>query len=216
MTLRSATAQMATDTRRSLAANLALAALLLPAAAHADDGPQPGVSVRVEGIPAGTSVRIERPGADEIVVDCVDACSTVLDPGRYRLRLRNAAGETIDTQTANVTRPVVFHPTGADPARAVTGLVLGIAGSALVVSAVVSLGIGFMCDDNCGPAAIYGLAGLVTGAIMTPIGWVMFAHNRRPFRPEILKGEEAASPPAIQLGIVPRLGGGAGVLTVTF
>ena len=203
---------------------LAVSAFATPAIAGADDEREsrPGISVRVDSVPLEMRAEIERSDDGEVVLRCLDACVTVLDPGRYRLRLRTSDGETTGTQIANITHPVVFHAVGVDSSAATTGLVLGITGAAIAVSGVIIFGLvalASMCEGDCGPprgVAIYGLVALSVGAIMTPVGWTMFAHNRRVFRREDVKEHLAASAPTLRFGLVPGARGASGVLTLAF
>jgi hypothetical protein len=207
-----------------IAACLASGALIVPSAARADDepAPPPRISVRVDSVPLNTSVQIEREEDGEAVLRCLDSCGTALASGRYRLRLRASDGETIATQTVSVTHPVMFHAVGS-PGAATTGLVLGIVGTAIAVTGLAAFGLSAlssMCEsDGCGAArgvAIYGLVALPIGAIMTPIGWVMFAHNRHTFRSEDLKEHDAKAAPTVHFGFLPSAQGASGAVTLTF
>jgi xanthosine utilization system XapX-like protein len=206
--------------RTSLAAILAFAPLLVPAASGADDETRaPGVAVRVDSIPATMRVRVERPDG-QLVLECFDACSTVVDPGGYRLRLQTASGETIGTQSASIRRDLVFHATNASPGAATTGLVLGIAGTTLLATGLVALALTLSPDGSPSPAgpavAIYGLTGLAMGAVLTPVGWVMFAHNRHLFRTEKVKDADATRGLDWRVGVAPLPGGASGALVVAF
>ncbi len=198
---------------------------MVHSSARADD--EPGaplrISVRVDSVPFNTSVQIERAEDGEAVLQCFDSCGMALASGRYRLRLRASDGETIATQTVRVTHPVIFHAGAGSPGAATTGLVLGIVGAAIAVTGLAAFGLSAlssMCESNgCGAApgvAIYGLVAIPIGAIMTPIGWVMFAHNRHAFRSEDLKDHDAKAAPTVNFGFVPSARGASGVLTLAF
>ena len=77
-----------------------------------------------------------------------------------------------------------------------------------------------MCEaSSCGTpqgAVIYALVAIPIGAIMTPIGWVMFAHNRHVFRSEDVKDRDAEAAPTLHFGLLPSPRGASGVLTLTF
>ena len=224
---------------RLLAASAGLALSLLSAIASADEPggssePAPGVSVRIGSVRPGTSVAIESNlGEDEgtagrVVSRCFDDCEEVLDPGPYRLRLIGADGDTIGTKSVSIRRSMIFHFTDANPGAATTGLVLGITGTALAVSGIAALGALALCDSDGGGnslqwVGIYALAAIPVGAIMTSIGWGLFAHNRRLFRGEVIKErrrhddpDAAREAPNLRVGIAPGPQGVAGALTLSF
>jgi hypothetical protein len=224
---------------RLLAASAGLALSLLPAIALADEPggssePAPAVSVRIGSVRPGTSVAIESTLEEDdgtvgrVVSRCFDDCEEVLDPGPYRLRLIGADGETIGTKSVNVRRPMIFHVTEANPGAATTGLVLGITGAALAVTGFAALGALALSDPDDGSnsrqwVGIYALAAIPVGAIMTSIGWGLFAHNRRLFRGEVIKERKThddpgavREAPSLRVGIAPGPQGVAGALTLSF
>jgi hypothetical protein len=224
---------------RLLAASAGLALSLLSVIASADEPggssePAPGVSVRIGSVRPGTSVAIESTlGEDDgtvgrVVSRCFDDCEEVLDPGPYRLRLIGADGETIGTKSVSLRRPMIFHVTEANPGAATTGLVLGITGAALAVTGLAALGALALSDPDDGSnsrqwVGIYALAAIPVGAIMTSIGWGLFAHNRRLFRGEVIKERKThddpdavREAPNLRVGIAPGPQGVAGALTLSF
>lgn len=215
---------MALARRLRIAPLLASSVLVAPAAAGADEPPPPtGIEVRVDGVRPNTSVQIERDYYAPALLQCFDACSTVLEPGRYRLRVLSSSRETVGTQDVNIERPVVFHATSANPAAAPVGLVLGIGGIVLLVSSMAALTSSLLmdgCDGSspcaAGPLAAYGLVALVGGAILTPVGWSMFARNRRLFQAENVKERDAGAIPGFSFGVVPSAGGASGIVTLRF
>jgi len=225
--------------RRLLAASAGLALALLSTIAWADEPggssePAPGVSVRIGSVRPGTSVAIESTLAEDdgtvgrVVSRCFDDCEEVLDPGPYRLRLIGADRETIGTKSFSLRRPMIFHVTDAKPGAATTGLVLGIGGAALAVTGLAALGALALSDQDAGDnsrrwVAIYALAAIPVGAIMTSIGWGLFAHNRRLFRGEVIKERKGhddhdadRETPNLRVGIAPGPQGVAGALTLSF
>jgi len=224
---------------RLLAATAGLALSLVSAIASADEPggssePAPGVSVRIGSVRPGTSVAIESTLREDdgtvgrVVSRCFDDCEEVLDPGPYRLRLIGADGETIGTKSVSVRRPMIFHVTDASPGAATTGLVLGITGAALALTGLAALGALALSDpdgtDNSRQwVGIYALAAIPVGALVTSIGWGLFAHNRRLFRGEVIKERKthddpdaAREAPNVRVGIAPGPQGVAGALTLSF
>jgi hypothetical protein len=220
-----------------MSAGLALSLLSAMASADEPGGssePAPGVSVRIGSVRPGTSVAIESTLREDdgtvgrVVSRCFDDCEEVLDPGPYRLRLIGADGETIGTKSVRLRRPMIFHVTDANPGAATTGLVLGITGAVLAVTGLAALGALALSDSDDGDSSrkwvgIYALAAIPVGAIMTSIGWVVFAHNRRLFRDEVVKerkghDDDGASreEPNVRVGIAPGPQGVAGALTLSF
>jgi hypothetical protein len=223
---------------RLLAASASLALSLLSAMASADEPggsnePAPGVSVRIGSVRPGTSVAIESTvgeddGTGRVVSRCFDDCEEVLDPGPYRLRLIGADGQTIGTKSVSLRRPMIFHVTDANPGAATTGLVLGITGAALAMTGVAALGALALSDPDGRSnsrqwVGIYALAAIPVGAIMTSIGWGLFARNRRLFRGEVIKERRShddhdavREAPTLRVGIAPGPQGVAGALTPSF
>ena len=227
---------------RLLAGSAGLALLLLSAVASADEPggssePAPGVSLRIGSVRPGTSVAIESTVREDdgavgrVVSRCFDDCEEVLDPGPYRLRLMGADGETIGTKSVNLRRPMIFHVTEGSPGAATTGLVLGVTGAALAVTGLAALGALALSDSDDGSnsrqwVAIYALAAIPVGAIMTSIGWGLFAHNHRLFRGEVIKErrrhddhddrDAVHEAPPLRIAVAPGPQGFAGTLTLSF
>jgi len=215
---------------------------LLSAVASADEPggssePAPGVSLRIGSVRPGTSVAIESTVREDdgavgrVVSRCFDDCEEVLDPGPYRLRLMGADGETIGTKSVNLRRPMIFHVTEGSPGAATTGLVLGVTGAALAVTGLAALGALALSDSDDGSnsrqwVAIYALAAIPVGAIMTSIGWGLFAHNHRLFRGEVIKErrrhddhddrDAVHEAPPLRIAVAPGPQGFAGTLTLSF
>ena len=234
---------MGTNRRRAAgrlalaAAGTSLALIVSPAPARAADSEPArrasGVVLRVDSIRPGQSVAIEALDremyglAHEIVSECFGACATVVDPGRYRLRLRAADNDTIGTTVVRVQRPVAFHVVPSNPGARSVGLAMGIGGSVLAASGLISLllvgfaGYGPPCTgETCDRQTAF----LVYGAIAAPVGiitgfagWMMFINNRLLFRREDLKAsDEAGAPPVVRLGLAPERGGASADFAMPF
>jgi hypothetical protein len=199
---------------------LASAVFLVPSVVRAEDQLlQPGISVRVDSIPVGMSVQIERADSGPAVLECFDACSTVVDPGRYRLRLRTSTGETVGTETMSIKHPIVFHVSSFSREAATTGLVLGVTGAGLAATSVVAFGIVLSnaCESGgCGALVVYGIVALLSGAALTPVGWTMFVQNRQWFRGDGPSEQGARPAPTLRFGVLPRPGGASGVMSLAF
>ncbi len=153
--------------------------------------------------------RIEvRSSHDEAIARCVGGCWLSLPGGDYKALFYDQSGAEHEFKFS-VEGPGGIEIADADPETASTGLVLGILGSASVVAAVVLLGEGMQhacvmaeCQnqDNSGSGLVLGgLAAFVAGAVMTPIGWVTWAHNRHPRLHD--------DPTALKVAVVPNRAG---------
>jgi hypothetical protein len=165
--------------------------LLAFAAAHAqaqESAPryfqvQP-VPVQLAGGEGPLSFRLSYPGQEQIVAQCPGQCSVLLWPGQYTLYATDASGRE-SKGALTVDGPRLFVATPPSSTARSAGLALGIVGIAAV-------GLGFLIvvfdcggdsDNSCdtGQArdvAATGLLTLAAGAVMAPIGWVMYAKNR--------------------------------------
>jgi len=150
--------------------------------------------------------RIEvRSSHDEAIARCVGGCWLSLPSGDYKALFYDQSGAEHEFKFS-VQGPGGIEIKDADPDTASTGLVFGILGTASVVAAVVLMGEGMQhaclmaeCQnqDNSGSGLFLGgLAAFVAGAVMTPIGWVTWAHNRHPRLHD--------DPTAIKIAVVPN------------
>jgi len=161
---------------------------------------------------------------------CSDPCEVVAPPGKYDLRVFSA-GEKLGSERVTVEGSADLRVTPPDVDTSRTGLRLGIVGSALFMGGLVAITLaGMGCDGEGGCSSdqrttmLVGLGALVGGAVMAPIGWVMFAKNRRP-RIEILPpgaataGSSALISPreiALRFGVAPSPHGGSFAAALTF
>jgi hypothetical protein len=175
----------------------ALSTLMLAGRAHAQAPPawypqqylahisiQAAPLTDLEVVPADASADS---AALPVVARCTQYCDFWALPGKYTLYMRDhSSGERKDL-SLRVKQSSRFQlEAGDDDARA-TGLVLGIGGSAaLFAGFILTLPVVFssMCEDShCTSqgerdAATAGVALLLAGAVVTPIGWTMYVRNR--------------------------------------
>jgi hypothetical protein len=143
------------------------------------------------------SVRARNPGRrleirstyDVTIARCIGSCRLNLPHGDYKAIFYDAAEHehafefTVDGQGG-------FEIDDADEGTAKVGLGMGIAGVALVITgtALMTAGLSNACvvsecenrDNSGGALFVGGLLALAAGAAITPVGWVMWAHNRHP------------------------------------
>ena len=164
--------------------------LLAFASAHAHaQKPAPGyfpvqpVLVQLAGGEVPLSFRLSYRGQEQIVAGCPGQCTVLLWPGQYTLYAMDAGGRE-SKGALNVDGPRLFVATPPSAGARSAGLALGIVG---IVAAGLGLAIvvldcggdsGASCDTGQGRAvATAGVLTLAAGAVIAPIGWVMYAKN---------------------------------------
>jgi len=161
---------------------------------------------------------------------CSDPCEVVAPPGNYDLRVFRD-GEKLGTGRVAVETSADLQVSPPDKETSRTGLALGVMGSALFMGGLMAIALaGLSCDNEYGcsknqvTTMQIGLGAMVGGAIMAPIGWVMFAKNRRP-RIEVLPpgtatpSSSALGSPrevALRFGVAPSPHGGSFAAALTF
>jgi len=204
--------------------------LLACASAHAQaQGSVPGygwvkpVLVQLAGGAGPLSFRLSYRGQEQIVAECPGQCSLLVWPGAYTLHAFDASGRE-SAGALSVDGPRLFVVTPPSTAARSAGLTLGIVGIVAaglgLVTWVVECGgdSGASCDTGQARAvATASLLALVAGAVMAPIGWVMYAKNHELRIESRLSGggSNVASQVAwASVGVVPFPGGGFGFGTV--
>jgi len=164
-------------------------------AALAVAGPLFGVAppVRAQQIAAGSvpiAVYPEQPGlrfelqtpdGRRPVALCEGACTAYLPPGRYRLFVHPTEETRAGARTVKIEGPSAVQLQARSKNSYQTGLTLGVVGSALILASTVMLLSSI--DDRPSPdddTLALSLVGFLTGAVLTPIGWVSFGRSLRP------------------------------------
>jgi hypothetical protein len=196
--------------------------------------PPPGyVPLVLQGAVPGMSYEIAPDGKNTApIAGCPTDCMVYVPPGKYRITV----GETLDTRSGK--RVVdVFLPTRAfvEPrtkSDKETGLIMGIGGSALVVTGIVGLVVSLTANTHCPDGfssgststnrcktewttgATLSLLAMIAGCVLTPIGWVQFGRSAPTVTSSPLT-PSPAPPPRVSFDIVPlrksdaaSLGGG--------
>jgi hypothetical protein len=181
------------------------------------------VPVVIEGDHPGMRIDVEH---DEVAVAaCATPCSLRIPPGKYWLYVHGEDEETVKLKTKirGGERLVLVSP---NETAKWTGLAVGMGGAvAGVIGGVLLFGLAMGNMEGCGsdcesrpppwvvPTTV---ATLVVGSVATPIGWTMFANNRK-MRMEStpLDAERSGAPSAPTLSLAPIRGGAmlSGALT---
>jgi hypothetical protein len=112
---------------------------------------------------------------------CFDRCALNAVPGRYLLQLSGPRGSDVKTSKRFLdleeSTDVIVDPPSAF--QRYFGLTLGILGPTLVLG---GLAVMVMSSAGGGRGPNYAIGGYtaLTGLVMTPVGWVMFAVNGKP------------------------------------
>ena len=199
---------------RHLHVSAALVTLLFAGTAVASP---PLVPVTIRGKEDPLVVELYAPDAkprkDEPIARCTSPCSAEVPAGRYKLYIHGGDGTVSSRRLVDVSGPSAFTVSPKSTAQRAGGLALGIAGSALVFAGfVVTLtGLCAMSHSsdtgscNADDRQSTGFALMFGGAILAPIGWIVFANSYRadvqqtPLRyglaPAVFPGGNRASDP---------------------
>ena len=211
----------------SLAASFA-ASFVSPALARAQTQPPPGyVPLLLQGGAPGMSYELapDTKNAPPIA-GCAGDCLVYVPPGKYRLTV----GETLETRsgrrTIDVYLPMRAYVEPRTKADKESGLIMGIAGSAMFVGGVVGLAVSLAVNTHCGGTAFDGgrcrtewtvgstisLLAIIGGAVLSPIGWVQFGRAAPTVTSSPL-GPAAVPPPRLSFDVVPLRRANAGGTT---
>jgi hypothetical protein len=167
-----------------------VAALLLGAGtAQAEQASPDPVHVVVDGGSPNVELRLTRGNGEETLLRCQGRCEFFAPRGRYRVHARDSSTGKEYELGLRVKHSSAFRLRQGDSSARTAGLVLGIAGSASVLTGMIlvlpSLMSG-LCHDSEGDGCLtegertmgkVGVGLLLAGAIATPIGWIMFGQN---------------------------------------
>jgi hypothetical protein len=205
-----------------LATMLAISCVAPPVLA--DGPPDESVRVKLSGPDPRLRFQIFSYGADSenAIHTCGNPCRVRLPRGEYRVLVSGGPDRVSGARTIRVVGESNF--TFSLPARSTKniGLGLGIAGPAVALTGLYIIVFAHedaACHDSCEegqqrgvPTAAYvGLGVMAAGAVATPVGWIIFASNRKPrFRERPLVGARAEPrAPRIGFGAAPLPAGGA-------
>lgn len=166
---------------------LVAALLLRVGVAHGQEADPDPVHVVVDGGSPNVELRLSRGSGEETLLRCAGRCEFFAPRGRYRVHARDSSTGKEYELGLRIRRSSAFRLRQGDSSARTAGLVLGIAGSASVVTGMIlvlpSLMSG-LCHDSEGcttegerTMGKVGVGLLLAGAIGTPIGWVMFGQN---------------------------------------
>ena len=165
---------------------------MLAGVAHAQPAPagypQPYLAhVSIQAAPATALEVAPSDRSAGVVASCTEYCDFWAVPGKYTLyALDHSSGER-KRLSLRIKQSSRFELIAGDDEARDTGLVVGIVGSAAAVTGLVLTAVYLLsatCEDsNCTTqtqrdAGMVGLGLLLGGAILTPIGWTMYASNR--------------------------------------
>jgi hypothetical protein len=181
--------------------------------------PPPGyVPLLLQGATPGMSYQLTPDVKNATpIAGCPGDCVVYVPPGKYRLTV----GETADTRSGRRTIEV-YLPTRAfvEPrtkSEKETGLIMGIAGSAMFVGGLIGLVVSLTANTDCSNTssidgrrcktewtngATVSLLTLIAGAVLSPIGWVQFGRSAPAVTSTPLSPATTA-PPRVSFDIVP-------------
>ena len=163
-------------------------ALLLSSVASAAE-PAKSAVVRVTGAEPGMSFDVAQPGRVPTTPRCTDPCQITAPPGKYELHVYRG-DQALGTTRLKVSGPASFEVSPPNLARQKTGLALGITGSAFILAGFIAVGYAISERHDCGldeacrdryvSTVWYGTGAVALGAVLSPIGWVLFGTSRSP------------------------------------
>jgi hypothetical protein len=156
-----------------------------------DDTPF-GAHVSISAGKPGEALQIVPDGDEKPVAECDNYCDFWALPGRYTLYTSGNGDGEKHTLHFRIKRSARYTLREGDDSARDAGLTLGIAGSVAIVAGffmTMPLVLSSVCEDsNCATNsdrnwAAAGLGFMAAGAIATPIGFVVFSHNRTKLQP---------------------------------
>ena len=191
--------------------------------AHAQGrlSPEPaaaGAHVAIYSGSGATHLRLVPVGGKEPIAECVGMCDFSALPGRYTLYTHDTSSGDEHQVSLRIKRSSRFQLLQGDDSARDAGLVLGITGSVSIISGffmVLPVVFSSICEaSNCTTpgervTAEVGLGLLLGGIVATPIGFVVFAHNRTKLKLIDQSPYEANNSPSLRLGVI-GLNGGVG------
>jgi hypothetical protein len=137
---------------------------------------EPGIDWRIRAVVDGSFVA------------CATQCTVWVMPGEFELTVGPAEGRA-KPRTLKLLGPTWLFASPPDRTARDWGLGLGVTGGALIGVAFGLIDLALItafveCHDTCPSAPKWLLptigATIVTGALVSPIGWVLYAKNRKP------------------------------------
>jgi hypothetical protein len=155
---------------------------------------------------------------------CRNPCRMRLPLDQYRVRVTGTAEQVGGDRTIAVTRPSRFRFSLPERSAKNAGLAIGIAAPAVAITGLYVAIAAYYSEYSCSdcrpaeerrreiPAGVYvGLGVAAVGAVLTPVGWILFAANGKPrFRehPRVAARRPARAP-RFGIGAAPIAGGAA-------
>ena len=174
------------------------------------------VLVQLAGGEGPLSFRLSYRAGGQIAADCPGQCSVLLWPGQYMLDAMDARGRE-STGALTVVGPQLFVATSPSIAARSAGLALGIVGTAAVgvglIIVLVECGgdAGASCDTGQARSVrTAGVLSLAAGAVMAPIGWVMYSKNHDLHIESRLSPAVPVRAGSASFGVMPLPQGGVG------
>jgi len=124
-----------------------------------------------------------------VIARCIGQCTLALPLGTYELRLYTDKGEPDGTTGFTVSNPGNLEVRDAKEGDATIGIAMGTGGIVLMLGGTLLLFSSLCisdsidtkgCPNGSDSRALLGLSALLVGAVITPIGWVLYAHNNEP------------------------------------
>jgi hypothetical protein len=167
---------------------------------------------------------------------CQTPCRVRIYPGKYRFHVRGGPEKIEADSVVDVERSQRLTFSLPKQSDKTAGLVMAITGTALIPTGLAVAWAGAMAsacwdceagthNDQSTSAAVYvGLGMMAVGAILTPVGWISFAQNRKPHYENGSPGEARArskrrsdpAPARVGFGVAPTKGGATAAVWGSF
>ena len=155
-------------------------------------------------------------GKDLPVARCTTPCFARLPPGKYRLFVHATESTLRGTRWVELHAPTAVSVSPDHDSQRIAGLALGIAGPVLVFAGMIVALSGACWYGECGGKASEesaGIAMMLGGAAITPVGWIMFT---RSLHPDLTVTPLGGSGVGAGLGAPPRVRWAGATLGATF
>lgn len=144
------------------------------------------VAYSIRTVTPGKRFDVRTAKNDQVIARCIGQCTLALPLGSYEVHLYDEKGNPDGDTNFSVSSSGGLEVQDADQSVATIGATLGISGIALMLAGTFLTFSSVCIDDSIhtndcprgsSSRAALGVSSIALGAVLTPIGWVLFARN---------------------------------------